>query len=270
MIKLADILNIDNKEYDKYKIHFAIGTDGNKGEPLLEFQKGTFKGWQESQTQKNFEQDFILSLIYYKDDQWLFAGVYESNGCKKVGEKYIYSTILTDVQADFIGRIIIDFNKRKIRNAYLLGENYLDKLVVRNILEKPVMVQEFPGYSNINICFEELKIIVEKQEATWKNALSIMKGVYLILDKSNGKHYVGSATGAEAIWSRWSDYIKDGHGSNKELKNVITKKGIAHANNFKFSILEIAGLQSDDNFILAREAFWKKVLLSKEFGYNAN
>ena len=57
-----------------------------------------------------------------------------------------------------------------------------------------------------------------------------------ITDSSNGKKYVGSATGENMIWGRWKDYIANGNGGNIELKSLdfeyIQK-------NFRYSILEI-------------------------------
>ncbi|NLX00992.1 MAG: GIY-YIG nuclease family protein [Syntrophomonadaceae bacterium] len=132
------------------------------------------------------------------------------------------------------------------------------------------MIKEFPGYNNVNIDYEDLKTIVKTEEPTWKNALSIMKGIYLIVDKSNGKQYVGSAYGEEKLWSRWVEYIKTGHGNNVGLNELVNEKGLKHVKQFKFSILEIAGINIDEEFIKKRETFWKEVLLSREFGYNKN
>lgn len=132
------------------------------------------------------------------------------------------------------------------------------------------MIEEFPGYNNVKIDYEDLKSIINKQEPTWKNALSIMKGVYLIVDKSNGKKYVGSATGEERLWSRWSDYASNGHGNNIGLKEVIVSNGIDHARYFQFSIMEIYGMNIAEDLILQRESFWKEVLFTKEYGYNKN
>jgi hypothetical protein len=62
-----------------------------------------------------------------------------------------------------------------------------------------------------------------------------VKGVYLIVDKKNGKMYVGSAYGDLGIWSRWSCYIGTGHGWNDELTKLIKDNGIQYArDNFQF------------------------------------
>ena len=97
-----------------------------------------------------------------------------------------------------------------------------------------------------------------------------MKGVYLIVDKSNGKKYVGSATGEERLWSRWSNYVNNGHGNNIGLKEIIENNGIDYAKYFQFSILEIAGMNIAEDLILQRESFWKEILLTREYGYNKN
>lgn len=94
----------------------------------------------------------------------------------------------------------------------------------------------------------------------------------MIVDKSNGKKYVGSAYGDNGIWSRWSTYILTGHGYNDELVDLITKNGLDYARkNFHFAILELRSMKTDDDTIINRESFWKEVLLTRgNFGYNKN
>jgi len=94
-----------------------------------------------------------------------------------------------------------------------------------------------------------------------------MKGVYLVTDDSNGKMYVGIATGQEMLLARWKSYIQSGHGGNQELKNLPFDHIRKH---FRYSILEIFKASTDDDFIKGREIWWKRVLQSNEFGYNRN
>jgi hypothetical protein len=97
------------------------------------------------------------------------------------------------------------------------------------------------------------------------------KGVYLITDTKNGKSYVGSAYGDAGIWNRLCCYIGTGHGGNDGLVELIREKGVEYAlSNFRFSLLEVCNFNTPDEIILAREAHWKSVLLSREFGYNRN
>lgn len=268
MLKLIDILPLPENDLSKYKLHLAIGPK-NKKEPLYELFKGTFKSWQEWQSKKNFERDYILSLIYYCRDEWIFGGLYKRKDVKIVEDHYEYNTELLEFGKDLIGRVIVHF-RRPARQSYLYLEKWVDKLEVVEILRKPYTVKEFPGYENVLIDFDLLKTIIEREEPSWKTALSSVKGVYIITDKSNGKIYVGSAYGEASFWSRWALYAKNGHGGNKELKRIINEKGLEYAQNFQFSILEVKSNITDDEEIIRREAYWKDVLKSREFGYNEN
>jgi hypothetical protein len=103
----------------------------------------------------------------------------------------------------------------------------------------------------------------EYQKNDWKAALENVKGVYVIVDKSNGKKYVGSAYGDFGIWSRWAVYVGTGHGFNDELTKIISECGIDYARqNFRLSLLEYRSTKIDDNVIIGRESFWKEVLLT--------
>ena len=69
------------------------------------------------------------------------------------------------------------------------------------------------------------------------------------------------------ILGRWMAYVETGHGGNVELKKTsfeYIKK------NFRYSILDIYKANSDDQIILAREAWWKNLLLTRKFGFNRN
>ena len=84
--------------------------------------------------------------------------------------------------------------------------------------------------------------------------------------------YVGAAYGEHMIYGRWSSYIKNGHGGNKELR----KKGFSYIkDNFCYSILDIYKSTTDPKIIEKRESWWKETLQSKVetlggFGYNKN
>ena len=100
--------------------------------------------------------------------------------------------------------------------------------------------------------------------------MSAVAGVYLITDTSTGKLYVGSATGDGGIWARWSQYAATGHGGNKELKKLLKSEGADYARHFQYAVLEIADTHASAEEVIRREAHWKRVLGSREHGYNNN
>ena len=138
---------------------------------------------------------------------------------------------------------------------------------------------DFPGYDKVRVSFTELESEL-KNSVKWQERLKAVKGVYLITDKSNGKLYVGSTSGEDGIYGRFKTYIDKGYDKdevekgeypNKEFQELVKKKDKKYLRaNFQYSILETFTLDTDRNEIIAREQYWKKVLKSKEFGYNAN
>ncbi len=265
---IKDILAFDEAMIKNTKLHLAIGNK-DKYEPLYQYYADGFKQWQESQTKKTFEREYILSLIYFGKDEWLFAGIYTQSACVANGNEYLYNTQLVDMATNLIGRLVIGFEK-KFRYSYPYLENCISDFKLLEIRKEPYSVQPFPGYENTNIKYDLLKSIFKKEEISWKTALSNIKGVYLISDMLTGKLYVGSAYGDNAFWSRWSEYIHTGHGGNKLLKEIIVKEGVEYASNFQYSILETRSMNAEDSEIIQRESYWKDLLLTRDFGYNDN
>ena len=74
------------------------------------------------------------------------------------------------------------------------------------------------------------------------------------------------------MWSRWCSYAAGGHGGNVELRALANEPTLAYCRkNFRFSLLEHRSIRTPDEVILAREAFWKRVLLTRgEHGLNRN
>ena len=93
----------------------------------------------------------------------------------------------------------------------------------------------------------------------WKAALSSAKGVYLISDTKTGRRYVGSAYGAEGIWSRWCGYVFSGHGGNAELRKLVSDPSLSYCReNFRFALVEHRPEATSDEKILQREVFLEK------------
>ena len=143
-MKITDILEIP--DIAQLKIHFAIGQH-NRREPYNAFLNGEFDAWQAHQRKRNFNRQYILSLIYYGHDEWLFAGIYEQTGYDMDGVDYIYRTGLTENSAEFIGRLIVHYNK-KHRASYNLAEKYVYDILERESYWKDVVMSREFGYNN--------------------------------------------------------------------------------------------------------------------------
>ena len=251
---------------DSYKVHLATGKEHP---PIDAFFEGNFKEWQENQKNRNFTREYVIGLIELKKHKWLFAGVYKVLGYKKRKGRIYYSTELVENQKDLTGRIIVH-HERKSRPSYLIGHPDGGEFYVSAITETKLSVQEFPGYNSVIIDYRTLKIVIDNEIESWEGALSNVKGVYLITNTATGDLYVGSAVGEDGIWQRWEMYAKNGHGGNKELRQLLKQEPPEYLYNFQYAILEISDSHASDEYVLERELYWKNVLKSKEFGLNAN
>lgn len=279
-ISAKNLLRIVDSDFKKYKLYLASENE-EKTQPLDVYLQDWKKwvGWIQYKGSKNdFNREYIFSLIknYHEPNKWIFGGIFRVLKrlpvCNKEGG---YQVELVDLHKELIGRLIIDFNRpRGMQGRSFRLENYYKDFVVSEILQRSFDGINFPGYENISIDFSELETVFKYQKSDWKGALQNVKGVYVIVDKFNGKKYIGSAYGDSGIWSRWEDYFKKGqkgHGNNAELKQLISKKGISYAkDNFRFSLLEYRSMKTDDGMIIERESYWKDILLTNEFGYNKN
>jgi len=266
----AELLKLKSLDPKDMKLHLAIGRP-HRLEPWIELSKGGFKGWQEQQSKENFNRPLILSFVYIGKDEWLFAGIYSSDShevCEGI-YPYQYTTTLTEDYGEYIGRLVVRFEKT-FRASYLRAEKYVEKLEIVGIYQETYLCDPFPGYSDVCISHDTLCTIFRTEETTWKTALSAVYGIYLITDTRNGKHYVGKADGNEGLWQRWAAYASSGHGGNSQLMRLLEEKGDSYLENFQYSILEVIIKSDNSSYINAREQFWKTVLQSQKFGYNDN
>lgn len=211
---------------------------------------------------------FFLHALFPIGNAYLFGGVFE------VKERLADHYVLSEVESfrKWEGRLICSFYRYQgLRGRAFKLEGLIDAFEVLQLLPEPYDGERFCGYENINHSFSILRPILHREKQDWKASLMAVKGVYLILDTTNGKSYVGSAYGDAGIWSRLGCYVNTGHGWNDELVKTIADKGIEYAlANFKFSVLEVFAFNTPDDVILARESHWKNVMLSRQFGYNKN
>jgi hypothetical protein len=275
MLKLCELLDLAKVRLGDFKIHCATPNRDNPTPPLTAYFDGTFQEWQSRQNQQNFINcEKIVSLIRLEDvDKWLFVGVWNVHGVKERSWAkkpwFEYATSEVPGLEHLAGKTIVSFS-RNFRNSWPFGEKYADQLLVAQILEERMAMEDFPGYSSVLITHDELRHIVTHNLTSWRSALKSVAGIYLITDTSCGKHYVGSAYGIDALWGRWNLYADKPHGHNAELRNLLKKRGDAHAKHFQFSILEICDVIATKEEVLARESHWKSALSSRLFGYNSN
>lgn len=226
----------------------------------------------------NTEKSMHFLRIKGYSDRWLFLGVFNCMGTcfdSEGNEKYILER--DSMFKEYAERLVVKYEKTQGDKQAVLGWNRFCSLEVLEIL--PTIYSKsnnpFPGYENITLDFSEMIRIFKTPYENWREALSIINGVYVISDQSNGKLYVGSTYGHDGVWQRWMSYVDtNGHGGNEDLKYLIDSNSDYAIKNFRFTLVEYffnIKKGKNDKVIIERESFWKEALLTRtEFGYNYN
>ncbi len=176
---------------------------------------------------------------------------------------------------DYSKRVIVKLNRSIGRDIYNRKYSNIQSTLNPEIYEvKPFSsLGNFPGYSYVSLTHKKLQIIFNNNAPEWKIPLSSVKAVYCITDMSDGKLYIGSATGnSGGLWQRWSNYanINNLTGGNKAFIELKQQGNGRIIDNFQYTILEVFDPRTDDHVILERESYWKQVFKSKDYGLNEN
>lgn len=94
--------------------------------------------------------------------------------------------------------------------------------------------------------------------------MKIIRGVYTITNKVNGKMYLGSTVlSFKCRWGNHKNALKHNRHSNDHLQSAVNLYGIE---NFEFEVLQ----ECEPEFCLSFEQYWRNMLRTheREFGYD--
>lgn len=285
MIRLADFLPVPEPSSTKLKFHMRAGNAGGEAWDLLVDDDPEWRNmsrWRAVNANNNMgDARYLLAWAQYYPygpNYFIFGGFFRVTPVvPAVIDGFGYDLKLQDLYGEYIKRLIIKLDKPLGRQVYLRRYETVQEQLAPEIYElaPDTKLGTFPGYQNVRLRHHELQRIVANDEPSWKDALSSVKGVYVITDLSDGRLYVGSASGeANGLWQRWAGYAQLSNltGGNRELESIRRELGDSHIlGNFQYSILEIFDPKTKAEAILARESFWKQALHSRRpHGLNAN
>ena len=228
---------------------------------------------------------YVASFIGANAGEGLFVGLYEVGKSRPLDEKAFWSvrayqdmkpfglagfaatpqspTILwfdlklTDSLANWKGKLIIGWSQPE-RSWYRWADR--GDFPVKSILPENALATAMPPWDEIVISYDALKHL----PASWKSALTNWRGIYLIVDISDRKPYVGAAYGADNIFGRWMNYADGKNGGNKLMQGRDPR-------NFRFSILQRSSPDIAVDEIVAIENKWKQRLHTRHpLGLNGN
>ena len=223
--------------------------------------------------------EYLLAFAQYYPygtDYYMFGGLYKVEKIlPEVNDGIGYNLTLLPEYEAYRKRLIIKCENSVGRDTYC---RWFDGVQGSKLnpeiyeLAPATKLGDFPGYNNVRIMHKDLQKIFNQEAPEWKKALSIVKGVYCITDISTGKLYIGSASGKDGIWQRWSSYanVNNLTGGNKAFEDLKQKGSNYIIDNFQYSILEICDIKTKDEEVRDREGYWKKVFRSIKHGMNEN
>lgn len=273
IIKLNDILKIENNELRRSKIKFnQYNQIENPMEVFLTSPETINNQWLFWRTKQRYFNvgEIAISFVKLKNDFWFLSTIKDITEELNVTKGINYVGNEIPKYAPYFGRLIVKYHKS--RSQIYWAESIIDEIEVVQILPSILDGIDFPGYDKVRLSYKQLSIMVNKHRSDWVAALENQKAVYLITDRSSGNLYVGSAYGDNGmLLQRWSNYVDNGHGGNKILKEIVNELGFDYIkNNFQYSILENYNARVDKHIILERESWWKETLGSRVYGLNAN
>lgn len=269
------------------------GFDANRPAKLVRHQDARYdvhdllrRGWLEAyqgyQSRPIFDGcERIVSFVGTEGTKARLVGVYRIVGKRDgrevplppgcpytewIESRHFYQLKRESGYEDLENRVVIEWGK-----GALAWHQRLSNKEVVEILPKGQLRPPFRDYLEFTLTYAELVDLYLNEDANrgWRARLAAVAGVYLILATTTGAQYVGSAHGAEGIWGRWAAYVRDGHGGNDLLKELLASDP-AYPEAFCYSILQILPKTFARSEVLEWERRYKNKLGSRARGLNAN
>jgi hypothetical protein len=230
---------------------------------------GSFGLYQRIQRRPRFlGADYVASFVATPLNETLFVGLYRvasagiapsgtidpASGGDETGSHF-YDLQLVNELADYRAKLLIEWGPGK--RSWVQRAHQQPKQIIE--LRRSAGDPPFPAF--LDFC-ERLSTLASLP-LSWRQALSAVRGVYLLSCPKTGLNYVGSADGERGLWGRWEDYVASGHGGNKRMMEV-------PAADYQVSILEIASSAATTEELIRMENRWKQKFLTRIHGLNAN
>lgn len=283
MIKFSDFMPVDFP--DKTKVKFNMNA-GNTALRAWDYLLDDAPEWiamnahKRKQANNNLNHaDYLLAFAQYYPygpQYYIFGGMYRIEKIlPEVFDAVGYKLTLLPDYVDYRKRLIIRLKKPIGRDIYNKPYQSVQRDFDPEVYElaPATKLGAFPGYSKVLLSHKDLQTIIKLDAPEWKNALSSVKGIYCITDRSTGQLCIGSATGDIAgIWQRWTSHadVTNLTGGNKAFEELKNNGADYIVENFSYSILEIFDMRTKREDIIQRESYWKRVFQTIKYGMNNN
>lgn len=245
-----------------------------------------YNAYQQTQTPRVESQmkkaEYVASFIGHEPGKALFVGLYKRGKSRpltkatywKVPEnielrKFVqwdynekrpsvlwFDLKLTEICDEWKGKLVVKWPPPD--RSWSRWVNEKNKFPIHAILEESDLEKGMPSWRRLVLTWDELTTVPK----SWQVTLKGWRGIYLIFDVSDGKSYVGSASGTENLFGRWVNYAKSGDGGNKYLKS----RDPAY---FRFSVLQRVSPDMGKTNVTRLEHTWMERLHTRTpYGLN--
>lgn len=251
------------------------------------YENGMFEIYLRTQVSKRFKiGQYILNFTGTRGTLGRYEGCYlvkDVHPCnlKKLSKdfpinpksppRFFYDLEKQDIMKSYEKRLIIDWGKGT--RSWCQNGTTEKEIVALMPSKNGQFVPPLTDFETVNLSFDELESIVTTPDfyKDWVGALSSTYAIYLITDVVSGKQYVGSASGQDGLYGRWSDYVHSKHGGNTKMEELL-KLHPERYHKFQFNILQLLpkSASTDKKSVDEVERLWKQKLNTIKFGLNDN
>jgi hypothetical protein len=154
----------------------------------------------------------------------------------------------------FEGRLFVDWGPGTRRWSQHADRNPKPVIEIRQHDREP----PYPGHSGLVRQLSE----IEGLPLSWRAILANARGVYLLTCPRTREQYVGGAYSGGGFLARWEQHARM-EGDARAFRS-------RDPEDYRVSILEVAGSLTTDDDVHAMEQRWKEKLQSREMGLNRN
>lgn len=220
------------------------------------------------------------AFIGHKVGLALFVGLYKNEGAHTVSQDSIrqdpdqialcalgmeesegyridvkrFTLQLCDQLIELKGRLVVTWPPPALSWARWADRDFL----VYALNENSALVTKTGRWEDVTVTYAELR----QRVVMWEHDLARWRGIYYIFDTKRNAGYVGSASGQDNIWQRWTRHAEVG--GDAEGFHGHDPDGLV------FTILEPVSPSTPKKAVELLEANWKRRLHTTTHGLNRN
>lgn len=247
------------------KRHRRIFDSAIRGDPEFGLYQET-QGTAQVIAQFRVAEQLATFIVDPANRDTVFVGVWDRKG-ERAPTVEAFDSLPNPGNVHFETRVRSEFDQYRGRLTVEWGDGERAWVQRADLQDKPIVQvlrrreePRFPGFRELRLGLGEVGAI----PASWAEVLRNARGVYLLVHRTGGDQYVGSACGAGGFYGRWLSY-SDGHGGNVAMKELG-----APADSYDVIVLEDVGSSATDEDIFSRESYWKVRLGTRVHGLNRN